>query len=387
MKKTILTFLTVAFVASAAAQDVAPIEKAREFARLLTQKIGELKDAPFTMELDLEQPQVLAKDKRGGMVIPAKGLTADTIAKAEGQLVPLGLLWFRNLLPSTGAIAAADERGVRVVELTHEGKAITMHPFFAGVQKGQRGLDLVVFGKSSKEPYLKTRLRALPSRQELPIELAAYAGDDTGAILMLSIGGKYQAELTIVPHDTDERPVAGTGSTGSKASEAAHLLKEHLNDFKAKHVKITGDPNNADFFEKSGVAVLIIPDKNLTADSLSKVGRKEIPVGQLWMKDLVPDIDGQFPADHELKHITLNADGEKHELPQFLLTAHRSGKKLNMVIYSGAQEPLMAIPLEKFETGNSLPIELEGESRDDSTGLLSLYVLGKYHAKMIVRAR
>ncbi|MGB0582738.1 MAG: hypothetical protein ACPGVU_23885 [Limisphaerales bacterium] len=388
MKRILLTILSAACIANVSAQETAPIAKAREFARILTQKVDQLENKPFTLELDLEQPQVLAKDNRGGMVIPAKGLNADTIAKAGGKLVPVGLLWFRNLLPGSGAIAAADDRDVRSVELQHDGKAVTMHPFFAGVQKGQRGLDLVLFGKSSKEPYLKTRLRALPSRQKLPIELAAYPGDDTGAVLMVSIGGKYQAELSIVPHDTDERPVANSSKSGkasSKAAEAAHRLKGHLNDFKAKHVKVAGDPNNADLFEKNGIAVLIIPDKNLSADSLAKVGKKEIPLGQMWMKDLVPDVNGQFPADSDLKQVTLNADGKKHELAQFLLTAQRSGKKLNLAVYSGAQEPLMAVPLADFETGNSLPIEVEGESRDDSTGLLNLYVLGKYHAKMVVR--
>lgn len=388
MKKTIVLLLSFVFLNTVTAQEAAPIEKARELARLITQKTGKLPDAPFTMELDLEQPQALAQDKRGGVVIPAKGLSADTIAKAGDKLVPVGMLWFRNLLPSAGGIATADDSGVRAVEFHDNGKAITIHPFFAGVRKGQRGPELVLFGKSSKEPYLKTRLLPLPSRQEFPIELAAYPGDDTGAVLMLSIGGKYQAEVSIVPHDTEERTVTSSGRQGgSKAAEAAHLLKRHLNDFKAKHVKIAGDPDKADFFEKSGVAVLIIPDQNLKADVLAKVGKREIPIGQMWMKELVPDVDGQFPAASDLKYITLNADGEKHELPQFLLTAQRTGKKLNLIVYSGAEEPLMAVPLENFETGQSLPIELEGESRDDSTGLLSLYVLGKYHAKLIVRPR
>ena len=43
------------------------------------------------------------------------------------------------------------------------------------------------------------------------------------------------------------------------------------------------------------------------------------------------------------------------------------------------------MPLKRFETRQSLPIELEGEPRDESSGILSLYVLGEYHAKIVVR--
>ena len=387
--KKLITLVAVAGIGlSVQAQEIAPIEKAREIAKLISSQAGELENAPFSVSLDLEQPQALVKEPHAGVVVPAKGLTAKAIAGAGKDVVPVGMLWFKDLLPADGAIVAPDDAAVRDLELHVGGKKVTVHPFFAGVRKNGSGrLELVLYGKSPKEPYLKTRLLPMPSRQELPIELAAYGGDDTGAILMLSLAGKYQAEIKIVPQESREEYVgtSSAGTTGGKAAEAVAVLQQHLNKFKAQHVKINGDTGRADLFEKNDVAALIIPDKGLTAEKLDKAGKKEIPVGQLWLKSLSPDVDGSVPGDSDLKFVTVSDGNKSMELPQFLLTAQRSGKALNLILYSGAEEPLTAVPLEKFETGNTLPIELEGEARDGNSGLLSFYLLGKYHAKLIVR--
>lgn len=390
MKKLLTVSLIAALISQVTAQDVVPIEKAREIARLITSKAGKLANPPFEIDLDLDQPQFLGKDSHGGIVIPAKGLTREQIANAGKDTVPVAMVWFRNLMPANGPIVAPDKEGARVAEISDGKKIATVHPFFAGVRKNDSGrLELVLFGKSNREPFVSARLLSMPSRQEVPIELAAYGGDDTGAILVMSFVGKYQAEIKIVPHETPDEQIAGSAGPAkhsvSKASEAAHLLGEHLNKFKAKHVRINGDMNQASLFEKNDIAALIIPDKALTADKLNSAGKKEIPVGQLWLKNVAPDVDGRSAADSDLKYVEIRGDNKTVELPQFLLTAKRAGKQLTLVIYSAEQEPLMALPLESLETRQSLPIELEGAPRDDSSGQLSLYLLGKFHAKMVVR--
>ncbi len=387
MKKLITIIAAASVSVSAFAQEIAPIGKAREIVRLIDAQFGRLPDAPFAVELDLDQPQILVKEPHIGIAIPAMGLNAQMISNAGKAVVPVAMLWFKDLLPADGAVVAPAEEAARSVQLVTDKKKVTVHPFFAGVRKNESGrLELVLYGKSAKEPYLKTLLSPMASRQELPIELAAYGGDDTGAILMLSFAGKYRAEIKIVPQESREEYVnSGKGDgTGSKTDKAVGILSQHLNKFKAGHVKIDGDLGQADMFERNDVAALIIPDKGLTADKLAKVGKKEIPVGQLWLKSLLPEVDGSSPADSDLKMVEVSDGDKSMKLPQFLLTARRSGKKLNLIIYSGAAGPLMELPLEQFETGQSLPIELEGEARDNSSGLLSLYVTGKYHVKMIV---
>jgi hypothetical protein len=390
MKKLITIFAAVSVSVSTFAQEIAPIEKAREIVRLIDAQFGKLPDAPFTVELDLDQPQILVKEPHIGIAIPAKGLNAKTISNAGKVVVPIGMLWFKDLLPADGAIVAPTEETARSVQLVTDKKKVTVHPFFAKVRKNAGGrLELVLYGKSSQEPYLTSRLLPMPSRQDMPIELAAYGGDDTGAILMLSFAGKYQSEIKIVPQESQEEYVSsGKGEgTGSKADKVVRILSQHLNKFKAGHVKIDGNLGQADMFERNDVAALIIPDKGLTAEKLAKIGKKEIPVGQLWLKSLMPEVGGSSPADSDLKLVEVSDGDKSMELPQFLLTARRIGKKLNLIVYSGAADPLMELPLEQFETGQSLPIELEGEARDNSSGLLSLYVMGKYHAKMIVIPR
>lgn len=388
MKKIITIVAAACLIGSVFGIEIAPIEKAREMAALITGQVGKLANAPFAMQLNLDEPQAVGANQRGGIVIPVKGLSAKQIAGAGAEVVPLGMLWFKGMMPSDGAVVVPDEENVRSVQMRADDKMVTVHPFFAGVRKGESGrLELVLFGKSSKEPYLTARLLPLPSRQEVPIELAVYGGDDTGAILLLSFLGKYQAEIKIVPHDSPEEPVAESyaSSDGGKAAKAAGMLQQYLNQFAAKHVKIKGDVAHADLFEKNDVAALIIPDKDLSAELLAGVGKTEVPVGQLWLKSLSPEVDGSAAAEGDLKFVKVSKGDESMELPQFLLTAQRSGKALKLLFYSGTAKPLLSLPLEEFETGHSLPIELEGESRDGSSGLLSFYVLGKYHAKMIVR--
>ncbi len=390
MKKLILTALISALAFQGNAQDVAPIEKAREIANLITSKTGKLPNAPFAMELDLEQPQFLGKDSHGGIVIPVKGLVHEQIAKAGKDVVPVGMVWFRNLIPADGPVAKPDGEGIRNVEISDGKKVATIHPFFAGIRKNtQDRLELVLYGKSNKEPFVRSWVLPMPSRQELPIELAAYGGDDSGAILVMSFLGKYQAEIRIVPHETPDEYVGTSATTtngpDNKAAEAAHLLSKHLNKFKAQHVKIEADLNNANLFKKNDIAALIVPDKGLSSDRLAKTGENEVPVGQLWLQRIAPEVDGAEAAESALNYIEIQEQEKPVKLPQFLLTAQRKGKNLNLLIYSADKEPLTTMPLKRFETRQSLPIELEGEPRDESSGILSLYVLGEYHAKIVVR--
>jgi hypothetical protein len=195
MKKILSLICVAAFATTITAQDSLPTEKAREIARLLNGYAGELAKPPFRFEPDLQNAQGIAKDNRGMIFIPQKGLKASEVAKAGAEVVPVGMLWSRNVAPTRKGFPA-DPDQLREVTVSERGKKTAVFAFFVGIgtQEGGRQ-ELLVYG-AGQEPLLRSRVLSMPARQDAPVEMAVY-GDDTGAMLLLSLLGKYQAEVDI----------------------------------------------------------------------------------------------------------------------------------------------------------------------------------------------
>ncbi|MBG86806.1 MAG: hypothetical protein CMO80_07895 [Verrucomicrobiales bacterium] len=382
MKKILILLSLLCLSAQLPAQEAAPPEKAREIAGKLATLMGDLKSKPFTFELDLENPQAIAKGDRGIVIIPAKGLTKKMISSAGKDAVPVGVLWTRGVAPSERGSPADKDKFLTAI-FREGSKSIRVSAFHLGIATKDGGRqELLVYGKSA-DPILRTRLMDMPARQDVPFEVAVFGGDDSGASLLLSMLGKFQAELNITLTDDEVAYAAGKG-VGGKAAEAAAILAQHLNKFDHVPAKIQGDGGKADLFEKSGVAILVIPDKRVSFERLSAT-KSEIALGQLWMKDAAPEVGGVAAPVDEIKRVEIEEGEKRMSLPQFLLTARPAGNgKLELSVYSGGKEPLLTVPFRKTDFGQSLPIELDGEEGGPNRGILALYVVGKYYAEIPV---
>jgi hypothetical protein len=149
-------------------------------------------------------------------------------------------------------------------------------------------------------------------------------------------------------------------------------------------VKVEPDADKAFAIHHEKVAALVMPDKKLSADTLSKAGKDVVPVGQLWMRRMVPVVEGKSTVNDKLRMIKITIKDEEEPLPLCLLGVRKKGDGLELLVYGKDKEPLLTLPLTKADARQDLPIEFDGKKNDNDTATLTINLLGKYEAKLIV---
>jgi hypothetical protein len=149
-------------------------------------------------------------------------------------------------------------------------------------------------------------------------------------------------------------------------------------------VKVEPNADKALAIRAKQVAALVMPDTNLSADALSKAGKDVVPVGQLWMRRLVTAVDGKATPRDKLRILRVPVKDEEEPLPLFLLGVRKKGDGLELLVYGLDKEALLTLPLTKTDARQELPIELDGIKNDNDTGTLTINLLGKYEAKLMV---
>jgi hypothetical protein len=194
----LLTVLALAVTSVASAQERVPTEQAQQIAKVLTQAAEKQADLPLKLEPDTDKPFAVRQEQFGAMAIPAKGLSADAIAKAEKEVVPIGQFWMRSLIPTIdGAPAAASK--VRSITIEVEENKVDVTFYQLGVRKGEKGdLELIVYG-AGKDPLVTKTLEKADSAQSYPIELEGREDDNNTGLITLFISGKYRAIIRVSP--------------------------------------------------------------------------------------------------------------------------------------------------------------------------------------------
>jgi hypothetical protein len=140
---------------------------------------------------------------------------------------------------------------------------------------------------------------------------------------------------------------------------------------------------------KAGKAgLLIIPDKNLTLETLGRAGDSITPIGQLWMLNVSLGKNGEAAPNDRIRFLNVT-DGDRDLQVQlyFVGVSKSPDGKLDLVVFAKDKEPFLRVPLTKAgaSTSQELPIELSGRKDDENTGTLSLRVLGQYAADLTVK--
>ena len=170
-----------------------------------------------------------------------------------------------------------------------------------------------------------------------------------------------------------------------EAQKGARLLNESAGTIAEPQVKVDLDFDKPMAFKTDKVGFLTVPDKKFTTETLSKVGTNVMPVGQLWMMIAAPAKDGAVIPNHKLRLITVRQKDKEAQLQMYFLGARKAEKEgLELVLYGKDKEPLLQLPLTKAEGAQDTPIEIGGRKDDDSSGTLTLNLLGKYHAEFKV---
>jgi len=197
MKKTIL-FATLAVTLSVThAQESVPRAQLLKVALAVSLDLKQMLDTPIPTDPDVKRPVAVRDGDRGCMVLPETKLSLDSLAKAGKEIVPVGQLWMRKVVPQCDSRAVEPEK-LRIVRLGAGDNSETAVLCALGARKSADGkLELLVYGKE-KEALLHVPLKPMSATPDNPIELSAQAQGE-GVVLTLELLGKYTASFTVVP--------------------------------------------------------------------------------------------------------------------------------------------------------------------------------------------
>lgn len=178
-------------------QEAMPLELARDIARRMTaHAAATTAGLPVAVDPDAEQAQGLRVAKAGALVIPHRGLTPATLAAPGGALVPIALVYLRELTLRLDGAAVATDR-LRVVTVGGGERTMRVPALVLAAQRSAGGThELVVFGRDP-ESLLRVPMGKVETAARFPVELSGEAHDEQTGTLTLNVVGQWEAELAL----------------------------------------------------------------------------------------------------------------------------------------------------------------------------------------------
>lgn len=135
---------------------------------------------------------------------------------------------------------------------------------------------------------------------------------------------------------------------------------------------------------KNDLGMIVVPETKV-AEVVAKAGEKPLPLGQLWMKGLVPELDGKAVAAGDLKKIEVTVKEESASVILCTLGVRKTEKKgLELLVYGKGKEPVITVPLKTVKGGSlEFPIELDIVP-GSGNAVVVLKVLGQHEASFTV---
>jgi hypothetical protein len=131
---------------------------------------------------------------------------------------------------------------------------------------------------------------------------------------------------------------------------------------------------------------LVLPEAKLSADTFAKAGKEAKPVGQLWLRNLAPENEGERVDQSKLRTVHVRAmDQEADALCCALGVCKDRNGGLELLIYGKDKEPVVRLPMKSISSQQDNPVEMSAERKDDD-GLITLKFLGKYQVTFTVSA-
>jgi len=153
-------------------------------------------------------------------------------------------------------------------------------------------------------------------------------------------------------------------------------------------IAVEPDPDKACAERGEAGGAMVIPDKKLTEKKLADAGKDVVSLGQLWLRKWTLVVSGKAIPNDKLRVVAVSVDDKDRPMPLFLLGVRKKGDQdFELVVYAKDGEPLQVLPLQKLETGQEQPLELEWKRGDKDADDLKLNVFGKYQAEMKITAQ
>ncbi len=169
------------------------------------------------------------------------------------------------------------------------------------------------------------------------------------------------------------------------AQKAARAVTKSLGDRSDAALKLKVNLQIPAALRAGEVAILVIPAVDLTPEALSKAGSEITPLGQLWMVKAALASKGQVTPNRKLRLITVPGEDREMLAQLYFLGSRKTDQGgLDLVVFGKDSAPLLTIPLKKAESSQELPLELAGRKEDETSGILTVKILGKYQAELTV---
>lgn len=195
MKNVIIALALLAAFNVVLAQEKLSRDEALPYAKAVGADPIQLKGTPLPTDVDLECPVAVKEEPYGGMVLPQKNLTVESLAKVGEAVVPVGQLWLLRLTPMCDGSPVSQD-SLRIAKVQDDGSEVMTPQCALGVRRTKSGsLELVVYGRG-KEPIVTAALKAVEAKQVTPLDLDAERDGDSGR-LTLKLLGKYQASFSV----------------------------------------------------------------------------------------------------------------------------------------------------------------------------------------------
>lgn len=179
-----------------AQQNRLPSEDAKSYARQCAERAAAvLTDPPIKMDVDPDKPCAERGEGGGAMIVPDKKLTAKALAGLGTDVTPVGQLWLRKWTLVVNDKPLANDQ-LSIVTVKVDDKDRPMPLFLLGVRKGEKDLELVVYGTTGA-PLQALPLKKLDQVQDLPVQLEWSRGEKDVDNLTVNILGKGEAVLKI----------------------------------------------------------------------------------------------------------------------------------------------------------------------------------------------
>jgi len=96
--------------------------------------------------------------------------------------------------------------------------------------------------------------------------------------------------------------------------------------------------------------LIALPDRKLTLGTFDAVGKEIAAVGHLWMRKVVPFVNGGPPEPAKLQRFAMSENGKEVTVELYYLGVTRTViGSLELSIFAKDRQPLVKVPLVKMD--------------------------------------
>ncbi len=168
-----------------------------------------------------------------------------------------------------------------------------------------------------------------------------------------------------------------------KAQEGARKLANILGQPGDLPLTTHVDNEKPQAFKAGDAVLMVIPEQSLSAETLSNAGDTVLPIAQLWTHKLI--LSSSAPAQQ--RTFTFPEKERDLNVNLYLIgVAKNAAGALELIVFGKDKEPLSRTPLTEADgASQSFPIEISGQKESEGTGRLTLSILGKHKADLLLK--